>query len=130
MRAVPSGFEGAVMSRSNKYLPFIFSVLAVMAVVSTDAAAEGMGHGSCADCHGENHSLKTPSATDLCLSCHPGGRADHPLMRIPDTMATTLPLDQERNMTCLTCHEPHGKGEGRKLLRKTNEALCQDCHQK
>ena len=118
------------MIRLLVFFPFLLLMFTVGLMSDDDALAYEAVHPLCADCHGENHSLKTPSATDLCLSCHPGGRADHPLMKVPDTMATTLPLDQERNMTCLTCHEPHGKGEGRKLLRKTDEALCQDCHQK
>lgn len=94
------------------------------------AMAEEAPHGLCTDCHTEGKELKTVPATLLCLTCHPSRRTDHPLVKVPPQMPATLPLDADRTMTCLTCHDPHGKGEGRKMLRKQNDELCQDCHQK
>lgn len=92
--------------------------------------AEEPVHRSCTDCHGEAYSLKVAPVTLLCLTCHPSRRSDHPLVAVPASITTTLPLDSDRKMTCLTCHEPHGKSEWKSMLRKQNEVLCLDCHQK
>jgi len=110
---------------------FLFLLFMLAAVTVCDVAVAGESpHALCSDCHGENNQLKSTPVTLLCLTCHPSRRADHPLVAVPPEMPATLPLDGNRTMPCLTCHEPHGKGEGEKMLRKQNEALCQDCHQK
>ena len=115
---------------ARSLFPFLLMLLIFVYAIPAAAVAAEPAHRLCADCHGEGNSLKRAPATLLCLTCHPSNRTDHPLVAVPPDMPTTLPLDNELKMPCLTCHEPHGKGEGSKLLRKTNEALCQDCHQK
>lgn len=112
--------------------PFLFPFLLMLlvfgsAIPAAEVAAEP-AHRLCADCHGEGNSLRMAPATLLCITCHPSNRTDHPLVAVPPDMPATLPLDNERKMTCLTCHDQHG--EGQKMLRKPKDLLCQDCHQK
>ena len=91
-------------------------------------------HKNCPNCHtGLNAPGMPPlkaGVVELCLSCHPANTRDHLLGAVPGTPPAGLPLDKERKMTCITCHEPHGKGTATKLLRMKSNDLCQACHQK
>ncbi len=78
---------------------------------------------------GESFLLKEP-VSELCPGCHAErvSPADHPV-DVPATPVEGLPLE-EGKITCLTCHEPHGRPGEIKLLRAAPEELCAYCHQK
>ncbi|MBZ0304562.1 MAG: hypothetical protein K8I82_00710, partial [Anaerolineae bacterium] len=66
--------------------------------------------------------------SQACLKCHPGSEnRDHPIGVTP-RKAEGLPLDEESRITCITCHEPHGKETFGQLLRKDFNSLCRSCH--
>ncbi len=87
-------------------------------------------HTGCSDCHTRGKALKKPTVNELCLSCHPDNTKDHILGMSPKTQPAGLPLDKDKKMTCITCHEPHGKGTVDKLLRMDKASLCAACHPK
>lgn len=88
-------------------------------------------HENCSDCHTEGKELRQPEITPLCLSCHSGGnRNDHKVGIAPTGMKTPLPLDSERKIACITCHDQHGKGGAPRLLRMKTNDLCLNCHDK
>ncbi|MBI5675409.1 MAG: cytochrome c3 family protein [Nitrospirae bacterium] len=87
-------------------------------------------HTVCASCH----TGKVPSAikgeiNEICMGCHPPhpGR-DHPVNVVQEKISGKLPLDKEKRITCITCHEPHGKKTVGKLLRMEINTLCIACH--
>ncbi len=96
--------------------------------VTSIRTAEATSHVACTDCHLRGKALKAATVNALCLSCHPGNTKDHILGVIPTAPNLTLPLDKENKITCITCHEPHGKGTVAKLLRIDRERLCSACH--
>lgn len=89
----------------------------------------------CSLCHALNKegtmaTLKLP-VNDLCLSCHPerGGPTEHPVGVTPQIPVPPLPL-YGGEVTCVTCHEPHGLTGLRYMLRAEPGRLCTYCHQK
>jgi predicted CXXCH cytochrome family protein len=72
--------------------------------------------------------LKEP-LSKLCLQCHPDRKApaEHIVDIVPSMKVTALPLKEGR-MTCVTCHDPHGKTYA-SMLRVIPKDLCQLCHQ-
>ena len=50
----------------------------------------------------------TSFPTDVCLECHPHRVADHPVhIVVPYEAPKDLPLTKKREITCITCHNPH-----------------------
>jgi len=89
-------------------------------------------HRTCALCHVEEGSpaLKA-SVNKTCIDCHPNSPTrDHPIGRVVQDAPEKLPLDEENRITCITCHEPHGKGTEEQLLRMDFNSLCVVCHKK
>ncbi len=105
-----------------------------------------IGDGRCERCHnphGSNHEFfLRKSIWDLCVTCHEdkadgkhvissiGFRASiaegHPTKNRKD------PARQGRELTCSSCHNPHGS-QGTKLLRMKGSmpfGVCQRCHKK
>lgn len=88
----------------------------------------------CSVCHnGEPPALNLdPVAT--CTKCHPGNVGNHPVSRHPlgkrpdINVPATLPLSQEGNMVCFTCHDPHNRSGIDKMLRVRFRKLCASCH--
>lgn len=96
-----------------------------------------LGNSSCAGCHlagdrvnAENASILTASQEILCGQCHPKAiQVSHPSGFAPKNKPpSTYPLDWKGDLTCSTCHEIHGSGNG--LMRGTQrgKALCLSCH--
>jgi len=86
----------------------------------------------CLACHvnAAGGELIAPSVRELCRRCHPASdpHTSHPLdVALPAAMKTTLPLEANRTLGCLTCHAPHGK-EGALLRRTPAHLLCGECH--
>lgn len=87
-------------------------------------------HKDCLDCHKEKDSKELRSGiNELCLKCHPlSTQRDHPVDIKGSIIPDNLPLDREGKITCITCHEPHGKTKEEKLLRMQFNTLCRECH--
>jgi len=87
-------------------------------------------HRICTSCHiEEGSSALRAEISKGCISCHPKspGR-DHPIGLVVKDVSAKLPLDRENKMTCITCHEPHGKKTAERLLRIDFNNLCIECH--
>jgi len=152
---------------------FIVVTLLLIAIITIAQNATENGHkfmsdpNKCQDCHlgnpvfGETdyRDLRfTDDIVRLCHGCHSEeflGRS-HPVNVAPPndmTIPEDLHLDEYMNMTCATCHQPHGEyytrlkstdyvspisSRGRDrlypsyYLRRTNiqNALCYACHNK
>ena len=110
-------------------LIYILMITAILPVLYAGAALGAAVHPSCGDCHTRGKALKAPTVVELCRSCHASHDAtfDHqgvvPVKRVPQ-----LRMDKEGRITCITCHEPHGKRTFGKLLRMKQQALCSACH--
>jgi len=93
----------------------------------------------CRSCHltepreGEEQ-IFTQKIDALCLSCHQMNVANsHPTRIIPETeVPSFMPLDKDGEITCATCHDPHGKKTGHLpfLLRVDARGAftCESCH--
>ncbi len=52
----------------------------------------------------DSHKLMTYA----CIKCHLQGNADHPIMIVASfPVPRDLPLSQDNEVTCITCHNPH-----------------------
>ncbi len=89
-------------------------------------------HKDCLQCHKEKDSKELrPEAglNELCLRCHPySTQRDHPVNLKAVIKPLTLPLDSDDRITCITCHEPHGKTKEKNYLRLPFNTLCRECH--
>lgn len=89
----------------------------------------------CGSCHDSHNmppgGLLGATISELCRGCHAvKAEAEHLVDVVPTMMVLGLPLDVEGRMTCITCHDPHGKTGIPGMLRDWPEALCQRCHKK
>lgn len=87
----------------------------------------------CGTCHlshtmGGEALLRAP-LSELCLECHPDRKspAEHRVDMMPTMPVLNLPLEDGK-MTCVTCHDPHGKEPFPKMLRARPSKLCGMCH--
>lgn len=94
------------------------------------AAPTGEFHKACTECHKENNELIYPNVNDLCYSCHPNNMTDHKIGVAPPVEPAGLPLSETGTITCITCHEPHGKTTYANLLRAEKDKICLKCHDK
>jgi len=87
----------------------------------------------CETCHvtrTDEMPLREP-LSGLCTGCHPDRvEADHKVDIVPSMDVGELPLDKDGRMTCVTCHNPHDRGDVRAMLRVAPEELCGRCHVK
>jgi predicted CXXCH cytochrome family protein len=111
--------------------------------------------GPCGACHTYHRVTRDPfvheaDATGLCTTCHRGGECasaktglplSHPVAaRSETTSPTTLPLfragdaggvaelgEEDGQLACLSCHEPHPNARHR-WLRTSAGDLCTECH--
>ena len=77
-----------------------------------------------------NTVLLNAPLTELCLQCHPDRKApgEHAVGVAPRGPVGNLPLDEDGMITCITCHEPHGKTDSPRMLRAKPDRLCRYCH--
>ena len=121
------------MKRNLMGITFLFFIGSVQAAFPGIPAIKQ----DCTICHVVHRSvmkelLKRP-LPELCTECHPDrtGGGEHrigmkPALTVPDN----LPLDKQGEITCITCHAPHGEGGFPKMLRKNPAELCISCHKK
>lgn len=88
----------------------------------------------CSVCHGDDPPLLQKDPMTTCARCHPGNIGNHPVTRHPlgevprIGIPVSLPLTDEGEMVCYTCHEPHGKAKHPYMLRVEYLKLCASCH--
>lgn len=88
----------------------------------------------CSVCHTQEPPLLSRDPVTTCVRCHPGNIGNHPVTRHPMGLMTkiripaSLPLTEDGEMVCYTCHEPHGKARHPRLLRVEYLKLCASCH--
>lgn len=86
----------------------------------------------CVDCHNnKDRTLKEPLKA-LCDKCHTGMHKNdsHPVnvkVNEKELADKKLPL-KDGKITCITCHDPHGKTGLKGILRKPFDDLCLSCH--
>ncbi len=85
---------------------------------------------TCHDVHGsQQDALVVDQVNTVCSSCHPDVATtphpvvEHPLKGRPD------PLRPGKELSCVTCHNPHASDHPR-LLTAPQFTLCQQCHKK
>ena len=86
----------------------------------------------CEFCHSGHHGVMTllnSNPNDLCSGCHAErlNAGEHTVGMSPPMVVRDLPL-QRGMMTCITCHDPHGKSAS--MLRLPQSDLCNHCHLK
>ncbi|MCL4873513.1 hypothetical protein KJ039_05480 [bacterium] len=88
----------------------------------------------CSTCHSEQPPLLTRDPVTTCVKCHHGNIGNHPVTRHPMGLIVNirvpakLPLTDDGEMVCHTCHEPHGKAVHPGFLRVEYMKLCALCH--
>lgn len=88
----------------------------------------------CSMCHTEQPPLLNRDAVTTCVRCHHGNIGNHPVTRHPMGLTTgidvpaRLPLTDDREMVCHTCHDPHGRSVHPGFLRIEYMKLCASCH--
>lgn len=108
----------------------LLSCLIALSGPTQTALAATTAHKICSDCHEADNRLKNENIIELCTSCHPANVGDHKVGVVLRVLPVGLPLGTNNEVICITCHEPHGKGDINKLLRKSMTDVCQSCHQK
>ena len=90
--------------------------------------------GDCTSCHSAHGSGRAAmikaEVYDLCSSCHDKHNENHPVTRHP-VRFTRIKNKEDREITCASCHNPHG-AETKALLRAKGGRyeLCATCHSK
>lgn len=88
----------------------------------------------CSICHKAEPPALLLDPVTTCVKCHPGNIGNHPVTRHPMgqmsriKIPSYLPLTEENEMVCYTCHNPHKKTKFPKMLRVDYFRLCQACH--
>ncbi|MGA1824598.1 MAG: hypothetical protein ACMUIP_08015 [bacterium] len=143
--------------KEAKWIVIILIVLMLIVVYKAVKSFEEEGHEfmadpeRCTECHREKPDSDDDyrdvsfgdDISNLCHACHTEeqlGRS-HPInVQPPENMNVPedLHLDRYMNITCSTCHDPHGKRYSAfstgivrsNFLRRTNikNALCIACH--
>lgn len=87
---------------------------------------------ACTECHPEGDAKSlNEKEPGLCLRCHPdlmNHGVTHPLFMKVETCTDPALWLQDGEMTCSTCHDPHGKTPHPGLMRRTGNARCLPCH--
>ncbi|MEW6569662.1 MAG: cytochrome c3 family protein [Nitrospirota bacterium] len=111
----------------------IFLVSLIVCGLACDIAFSAQKH-QCEYCHiphgmSSELLLKSPPSK-LCLECHPDriGPNEHKTGIIPSMPVRDLPLSSDGKIICITCHDPHSKGDYPKFLRTEPTELCVKCH--
>lgn len=88
----------------------------------------------CSVCHMNEPPALLLDPVTTCVKCHHGNIGNHPVTNHPmGQMArikipSYLPLTEDGQMVCYTCHDPHKKTKHMKMLRVDYFRLCMACH--
>ncbi|MDP2166874.1 MAG: cytochrome c3 family protein [Thermodesulfovibrionales bacterium] len=117
-----------------KNLVIVSAIVLAASVVFADDRAVPPIKKDCGSCHVSHKMatevlLKSP-LSELCAGCHPDRQApnEHVVDIVPSMPVSNLPLSDSGKMTCITCHDPHGKGDFPKMLRARPSRICAYCH--
>jgi len=126
------GYYGKLIS-GNQKMKVIFLLFAMLFITTAGYAFSAAKH-ECDYCHTPHDIaggsvLKAP-LSDLCLGCHPDRKSpkEHKVDIVPSMQVRDLPLSKDGKITCITCHDPHGKSGQSKLRRISLSELCLRCH--
>ena len=94
----------------------------------------GEGCVACHDPHATDQAFMLHKPiNELCLGCHPRQKAfsaGHPVPRHPIAGSTEY-LRPDRELTCSSCHNPHGSSHQYMLIETLQKGrLCRVCHEK
>ncbi|MBI5810547.1 MAG: hypothetical protein HZB21_05090 [Deltaproteobacteria bacterium] len=88
----------------------------------------------CSVCHTHEPPMLKFDTMTVCVRCHQANIGNHPVTRHPIGKAVriqipvSLPLNEERQMVCYTCHDPHNGNKHPRMLRIEYIKLCAACH--
>lgn len=88
----------------------------------------------CSTCHKSEPPALLLDPVTTCVKCHPGNIGNHPVTNHPMGRMTRikipsyLPLTDDGEMVCYTCHNPHRATKYPRMLRVDYFRLCQACH--
>ena len=88
----------------------------------------------CSGCHTADPPALLLDPVTTCVKCHDGNIGNHPVTKHPMGQMTKikipsyLPLTEDGEMVCYTCHDPHKKTKHPKMLRVDYFGLCLACH--
>ncbi len=132
------------MYNSKKLYFLALSGVALLAVLASwsglEAALQPAAHPvgtACATCHvagqnvtAQNARMLTNSQENLCGGCHKDAiRVSHPTGFNPGRpMPADYPVDWKGDLTCSTCHEPHGDFPGKLRGTERGKPMCLKCH--
>lgn len=110
------------------------AALVLMALLLAASSVYPAEKHACTYCHsstpgGASGALLKTSLPELCTGCHEAS-GEHVTGVEPSMTVVGLPLSRTGRLTCLTCHDPHGKAGHQKLLRLVPAELCVNCHRK
>jgi predicted CXXCH cytochrome family protein len=131
------GSTGRFWGRSQRLLGLALACL--LLEVGVAAAAPDARHGTlaCGECHlagggatATNAILLVARQDKLCVDCHQRAvEASHPVGFTPARpLPAEFPLDWQGQMTCTTCHKPHGETSSGVLGAAPDQSLCLACH--
>lgn len=125
---MPAGMVKQYEEKKMFLMRLSVSMVSLLCFVNLTAGKEI--HRDCLECHKDKDSKELKMVVnELCLKCHPfSTRRDHPVNIKASVKPEKLPLDSEGKITCITCHEPHGKTKEDRLLRMQFNTLCRECH--
>lgn len=83
----------------------------------------------CSECHLNKGPKLIDDPTGTCIRCHPNNERDHVIDIIPKMgVPPDLPLTNEDEMTCYTCHDYHNRLKLEYMLWVDYANLCASCH--
>ncbi len=109
---------------------FLKALLFLLLCIGFSYADVPKAHEDCTRCHVEEGSpVLIKGIIETCIDCHPNSNGrEHPVNVVQKERPGNLPLNKENKITCITCHEPHGRDTADRMLRMEFNKLCVVCH--
>jgi predicted CXXCH cytochrome family protein len=120
---------------------FVWALAMALAAASLYAVRSGqtshLADAHCGTCHLADKDVSVDNASKLiasqeilCGKCHADSlKMSHPSGLTPTrALPSEYPADWKGDLTCSTCHEPHGAGKGLLRGEKRAKDMCLACH--